>query len=305
MGIRHVDGEFNESHFSKDFGFKGSAEPPRGRYAKGGHVTKIRQPYADGGPVMGDPIDPSNPDPGMAKGGHVPGRRPMPMDAAEPDADDMPPRPGGRHPDGQHIVRTEPMAGGGAICHHAHGGRTVVNADGTSQHFSAGGPVEGGSFPDEPTSEPRQLEADGTGFARGGRSRLASGNDLNDPMDSNPDLTRRIRQLPQRADGMDTDPRTTDASRSVDDGYSKGGRARLAPSMRPKVMQRHSPIGNVNHAPRNPMSTVSPSNDMPGGQMGYGVQPGAEPDMAGSEQGVPQMKRGGGVRMGRGRSSFE
>lgn len=50
--------------------------------------------------------------------------------------------------------------------------------------------------------------------------------------------------------------------------------------------------------PRNPMRNPSKRNAMPGGQMPYGVEPSAEPDAAGTEQGIPQLKRGGRARGG-------
>jgi hypothetical protein len=45
--------------------------------------------------------------------------------------------------------------------------------------------------------------------------------------------------------------------------------------------------------PRNPNTSTSMKNDMAGGQMAYGNQPSSEPDAAGSDQGIPQMRRGG------------
>lgn len=85
------------------------------------------------------------------------------------------------------------------------------------------------------------------------------------------------------------------------DKYAGGGRARLPTGMKATAMQRHSPI---NTPPRNPTKTVTPRNIMPGGAMAYGVQPSAEPAQAGSEQGIPQLKDGGKVRMGADRSSY-
>lgn len=48
-----------------------------------------------------------------------------------------------------------------------------------------------------------------------------------------------------------------------------------------------------NKPPRNPTQSTSPRNAMPGGQMAYGVEPSDEPDVAGADQGIPQMSRGG------------
>ena len=49
----------------------------------------------------------------------------------------------------------------------------------------------------------------------------------------------------------------------------------------------------INRPPKNPNLNTGPSDSKPGGAMGYGTQPSAEPDMAGSEQGIPQLKHGG------------
>jgi hypothetical protein len=73
-------------------------------------------------------------------------------------------------------------------------------------------------------------------------------------------------------------------------GGFAGHRQRLPRAMKPEGMRPHSPI---NTPPRNPNMTTTPTNDMPAGQMGYGVQPSAEPDAAGSEQGITQMHKGG------------
>lgn len=84
-----------------------------------------------------------------------------------------------------------------------------------------------------------------------------------------------------------------------DEHLARGGMTtRIPHSMRPKAAGMHSPI---NTPPRNPMRSPSPRNKMPGGQMPYGVEPSAEPDDAGSEQGgVPQLKHGGHMKKSRG-----
>lgn len=82
----------------------------------------------------------------------------------------------------------------------------------------------------------------------------------------------------------------TGAARGGSVGFAQGGKARLPTGMKAKVLQRHSPI---NTAPRNPMTTRTPRDIMPGGQMGYGVQPSAEPDVAGTTQNIPQLAGGG------------
>lgn len=88
-----------------------------------------------------------------------------------------------------------------------------------------------------------------------------------------------------------------------DNGYARGGhageRVRLPRGMKPPAERRHSPIGDempINRAPRRPEISTTPRNDMPGGKMPYGVEPSAEPDAAGSEQGITSLRHGGRLR---------
>lgn len=74
---------------------------------------------------------------------------------------------------------------------------------------------------------------------------------------------------------------------------ARGGLGRLPPHMRPPGMRRHSPIETP---PRDPAITTTPRNRFPAGQMAYGEEPSAEPDVAGSEQGIPQLRHGGRAR---------
>lgn len=88
----------------------------------------------------------------------------------------------------------------------------------------------------------------------------------------------------------------------------KGGRPKLPKGATPAIANIHSPMdgpkmrrepgpkmpkGNVNNPPRNMKNTVTTRNMMPGGVMGYGVEPSAEPDVAGSGQGITRLARGG------------
>ncbi len=137
-------------------------------------------------------------------------------------------------------------------------------------------------FPVEPTSMPRQLGALGDGgvkMAKGGHADAAQDKAL---------ISKMLKQH-EKAEG---EPMRKADGGSVDK-YARGGRARLPRGMKPPAMQSHSPI---NTPPRNPTRTVTPRNIMPGGAMAYGVQPSSEPDPAGSEQGIPQLRNGGKVR---------
>jgi hypothetical protein len=294
MAIRHLaDGQdFGPEHFSKDFGFKGSAE--------GGTGPKTASPpYAQDVPTRGpkhvpEPLEAGEGPPhDYAHGGHAHMAH------------------GGEHHPHGHCPRGEPMphAGGGHIVHHEHGGHTIHHPDGhVTHHHHDGSPVQheahggamhhlhphghhvvrvehhadgrvlhhhahGGHTVHHPDGHISHHHADGTPahMAAGGGMGHGDGTYVNDGAAEH-----------HRRHGMVAD---TDG-----DGMAMGGRTRLPRSMIPPAERRRSPIETP---PRNPMHTTSPRNSMPGGQMGYGVEPSAEPDMAGSDQGIPQMKRGG------------
>ncbi len=98
MAITHVDGPFNESHFSREFGFHGSAEQaPPSRHRR--HEEPM--PHERGAEEA----------PGLAHGGHH------------------------MHPDGHRVVRVEHRRDDGSVVHHhEHGGFTVHHADGHVTH---------------------------------------------------------------------------------------------------------------------------------------------------------------------------
>jgi len=124
------------------------------------------------------------------------------------------------------------------------------------------------------------------------RVRKAKGGHADEAQDKA--LIKRMMNEHERAEGepmRKADGGMVDGS--SDDGMARGGRTRLPRGMKPPAMQTHSPI---NTPPRNPTKTVTPRNIMPGGAMAYGVQPSSEPDAAGTDQGIPQLKNGGKVR---------
>jgi hypothetical protein len=73
---------------------------------------------------------------------------------------------------------------------------------------------------------------------------------------------------------------------------ARGGHARLPHGMGAKPMGGGSEMP-INQPPRFARKTTTPRNIMPGGEMAYGVEPGSEPDVAGSEQDATPMRRGG------------
>lgn len=284
MAIKHLpDGQdFSASDFSKDFGFHGSAEG-----GKGG-----TPPYAQEGPTRG------------------PKNVPEPMEMGGGDYA----KGGGVHPHGD-CPRGEPEmhAGGGHIVHHEHGGHSIHHPDGhVSHHHHDGSEAKhmahgGGAHHVHPHGHNVvEVEKMSDGriihhHAHGGHTvHHRDGHISHHHEDGSPAMAE--------GGGMGAVGMHSDSSTYVGGGAAEhharhgethmamGGHARLPRAMTPRAERRHSPIGNgspVEKPPRNPNMSTSPRNSMPGGQMGYGVEPSAEPDQAGSEQGIPQMKHGG------------
>lgn len=272
MGITHIkDGEgfFGGEHAAthRDFGFSGSAaEVPRVRFAKGGQVTKGKPPFAKQTPADG--IEQMH-------------------DSSEL-AHRVRKASGGSMNDTNDDVlygsmERDPVTGslrGVTVSRTKQQGK---NADDGLRKANGGGVQvpTGAPFPEEPTSMPRQVNALGTAgvaMAKGGHADAAQDRAL---------ISKMLKQHESgEGDRM---------------GKARGGRATLPKAMKAKALQSHSPI---NTPPRNPTTTTTPRNIMPGGAMAYGVQPSSEPAVAGSGQGIPQLADGGRVRMGALRGTY-
>lgn len=274
MTVRHLKpGEdFGPEHFAETgFGFTSSA---KGGAAKPTHGSKsVAEPKEEGESAPGD----------YAKGGHV-------------------------HPHGHHIVRVAHEEDGRVVMHHAHGGHSVTHMDGMiTHHHHDGSPVDGGGMGPQGREEMHdESEYAHNGMARDVPTRDASRASPNNirPEDSSNDYAKGGRSRdPDAAEdkamikkGISQHENHEHGGEHTDLKLAGGGgfphmRPRLGPAMRPKAEKMHSPI---NTAPRNPGRTTTPRNAMPGGQLGYGVEPSAEPDQAGADQtGIPQMRRGG------------
>ena len=176
------------------------------------------------------------------------------------------------HPHGHSVVRVEQELSGAVIHHHAHGGKSVHHADGRITHHGMDGTpahmMRGGI-------EHMHDESEYVHRARGGRAEEKS----------------MIRSAFKQHDMHEHDG----AKEHLE--LARGGRSQKLPrGMKEPGMRVHSPIGDempVNRPPRFGRNSTTPRNDMPGGQMAYGVEPGSEPDVAGSEQGIPQLRKGG------------
>ena len=176
------------------------------------------------------------------------------------------------HPHGHHVTHVEHRAHDGAVIHHhEHGGHTVHHADGrVTHHHADGAPVHSHMAHGGGIEHMHDPEGEYVHRARGG-----------DVAEDKAMVAKGIRQHENHEHGGE----------HTDLHLARGGRAvRLPRGMKPMAERPHSPI---NTPPRNPNMSTTPRNAMPAGQMGYGVQPSAEPDNAGSDQGIPQLRRGG------------
>ena len=171
------------------------------------------------------------------------------------------------HPMGHQVTHVEHNAATGEVTHHhAHGGYTVHGKDGSVSHHGPDGQQmmgHGSHNPGEGTYLSKQ---------RGG--------------DLAQDKAMVAKGVHQHEDNLH-------GGQHTDLHLARGGRTRMGGHHMKKP-----PIGGkmpgakgepMNRPPRNPTKSVSTPNAMPGGQMAYGVQPSAEPDVAGSEQGIPQL----------------
>ena len=181
------------------------------------------------------------------------------------------------HPHGHHVTHVEHREHDGAVVHHhAHGGHTVHHPDGRITHHHAdGSPVHMAHGGHEHDPEGEYVHR-----AHGGSANPDAGADK-------ALVKKAFAQHDQHMHGGESE------HLALARGGFAGHRQRLPHQMKAPGMRPHSPIETP---PRNPNMTTTPTNDMPAGQMGYGVQPSAEPDMAGSEQGISQMHKGGRAR---------
>lgn len=284
MAIKHIphDGSFE---YSKDFGFHGSAEGAeapkmaygghhmsehgRKRLARGGHqASGTSAGYGLEDHDMGYPEKGGRPDAELNRGQE---------DAAFAHGGQV------EHPHGHRIVHTSHRPDGSKVHRHSHGGHSVEHADGgMTHHLHDGTPLEhmshGGGM------ENMHDSSEYAHRARGGHTDTGEDKAMDDRQDK-----AMIKKAFSQHD------KDLHGGEHEELHLARGGRhVPLPHGMRVAQARHRSPIGMpVNRAPRNPNTSTSMPNDMAGGQMAYGNQPSSEPDVAGSEQGIPQMNRGG------------
>lgn len=187
------------------------------------------------------------------------------------------------HPHGHHITHVEHRSDGAVLHHHEHGGHTVHHPAGhISHHHEDGTPVHlaQGGMPDPYDG----LMSNRPTMRHGGEARSDMAQDK-----------ALVRKAIGQHENHEHDGEHTDLH------LRRGGIAQTATlprGMRPAAARHHSPVGQAsNRAPRNPNLTRTPRNEMAGGEMPYGIEPSAEPDMMGQDQtGVTSMHKGGRAR---------
>lgn len=188
------------------------------------------------------------------------------------------------HPHGHHVTHVEHRAHDGAVVHHhAHGGHSVHHADGrVTHHHEDGSPVHsahhGGHMHD---SEGEYAHG------RHHQDRMARGGHMGDMAEDKAMVKKAIGQHEDHEHhGEHTDLH-------LRRGGGIGETARLPRGMRPAMAHMHSPI---NTPPRKPQITRTPTNAMPGGEMGYGTQPSVEDGYEDTGATPPGMRHGGAAR---------
>ena len=296
MAITHVKGDFDESHFPKDFGFSGSTEKgPKGRT---GAKDRNDPAAATTKPVTAENDHPAEESEGggsnFAKGGNI-------------------------HPDGHDPHGTHHRPDGMIIIMHTHGGHTLHHPDGHVSHHDAEGNemhAHGGEHMNPGYAHGSAVHTHPHGHAMIGHPEsMPDGSEIHhhahggmtvhhaDGRITHHDehgsmVTHAEKAMMKRAVSQheDQEHEGDHAEIHLARGGAPGMRPRIPKAMRPKSETMHSPI---NTPPKNPMRNVSPRNAAPGGALGYGVEPSAEPDTAGADQsgmgdqGVPQFSRGG------------
>jgi hypothetical protein len=302
MGIKHIpDGQdFGPEHFSKDFGFHGSANGPDFPDTRGPkHVAEPDEEgggdYARGGKMhrnkgmMEEHM--------MRRGGHEEHRAHGGHTVHHPDG-----RITHHHEDGgHHTIHPD----GRVEHHHAHGGHSVVHPDGRIIHHHA----HGGHTEHHPDGKRIEHHADG------GRTVHHISGEVEHHDGSTYVGRHGMHEEGYAHGGHHEDPDAAQDKAMIKKAFrqhenaehhgeheelhlARGGvpneRPRFPRSMRPRAESLHSPI---NTPPRNPKTSRTQPNMMPGGEMAYGVQPSDEAGgMAGPDESMTSMAHGGHMR---------
>ena len=179
------------------------------------------------------------------------------------------------HPHGHAVTKVEQELNGAVIHHHAHGGYTMHHADGrVTHHMADDTPAHMARGGIEHMHDPETEYVHRAKRARGG--------------DMEQDRAMIKKAFRQHENAEHHGEHETLSLR-------RGGMARMPHGMAAKPMGGAGAGAEMpmNQPPRFGRKTTTPRNIMPGGEMAYGVEPGSEPDEAGTEQGITPLRRGG------------
>ena len=285
MAIKHIpDGQ--DFEHPADFGFTGSAKGHRGKGVSKSPDAKMPVSTMEHGPADHEQTPPdyhnvvvtdehgSGPPDAQSQFGH--GGHHMPH----------------MHPHGHEVMHVEHHPHG-VMHHHAHGGMTMHHHDGSiTHHDHMGMPIAHHSAHHMAHGgHPGMMQDESTHvgkMARGGHKDMAQ------------DKAMVAKGIHQHEDhehhGEHTDLHLARGNRVPN------SRPRLPRGMKPTSERPHSPVGKppAMTAMRTPMGR----NRAPGGPMDLGVEPSAEPDVAGSDQDLGGALSHGG-HMGRRRRHHE
>ncbi len=283
MAITHVEGAFEPEHFSKEFGFSGSTagqraprgaqedETPASSKIRGKSAVPYDADVATHGSHMGGFEEHGKGTMDFARGGEV------------------------HHPHGHEPMHEEEHMGGGRKVHHMHGGHSIHHPDGHVTHHHHDGsevPAHMARGGHSGTMHPHGHHITHTEHKSDGRVIMHHAHGGHSVMHPHGHMSHHGADgaPAHMAMGGHHDPESEYVHKARG-GHQLAGKPQTLPrDMKPAGMRHHSPIET---APRDPGITTTPRNQMSGGEMGYGVEPSAEPDTAGDGQGIPQMRRGG------------
>ena len=224
------------------------------------------------------------------------------------------------HPHGHHIVHVEQQHDGSVVHHHAHGGYSVHHADGHVSHHAKGGMevghgghmAHGGMRHMAHEGHPHGHKVEHTSMHDGMRveHHAHGGYTVHHP-DGNVTHHDAHGGMCHAQGGMHSDEAQDKAmvakgihqhedheheGEHTDLHLARGGRPRM-PGAKAHGKKPGMGAMPMNKPPRNPNVSRTPPDAMPGGQMGYGVQPSDEDGNASAGAppmgGMTAMKKGG------------
>jgi len=222
------------------------------------------------------------------------------------------------HPHGHHVTHVESLHDGSEVHHHSHGGYTIHHAHGGVSHHGAHGETAGngqagharhteaeympkgknGGFEDE--DQYTEYEAHEAKLRKGGQPKHGKHPfQTEEAYDDGEEHEAMSGKGSYARGGHAGHPDYAEDKAMIEKGFRQhdehmhGGKheqIHLARGGLPPALRAGKPP--IGQAPR-PSRQVTPRQAVPLGGAPMGVEPSAEPNAAGSEQGIPQLRKGG------------